>query len=1146
MFLMLVSCGGETDQAESLFNGRDLTGWSGDTGHWSVEDGCLVGRSTAEAPLERSIYLFSEVEAADFVLDFEYRIDGGNSGLQYRSDRLADGEVAGYQADIEDGESYTGILYESGGRAIVAQRGERLRITADGRRASGEALGDPAELMAAVRRDGWNRYRVVAQGPRLVHEVNGVRMVDVLDEEEGARRGAGVFALQLHQGPPMEVRFRGLTLRRLAPGERALEDDFPRIAPPAPAARRPEWIWSADGAADDQRRWFLLRFELEQAASVAGGEFSCDNAFTLFLDGVELARGDDWAAPRAVAAGAGGAIDAGLHTLAVAAWNEGGPAGLIGGLELELADGTRRTLVSDGDWRASAAEPMAWPAMDGDGGALGAAPWAAVDSFGPAGAHSGPWGAVMAPREATPVDSFVLPDGFEAELVHTATAAEGSWAAMTFGPAGEIYVSPERGQLLRFRFPDGHDAAPVAEALDTPAHSAQGLLHAHGALYANVAGGDGADGDGGLHRLRDADGDGVFEEHALLAKYGPPSEHGAHGIVLGPDDMLYVVNGNHTSLPEGVAPNSPYRHWAEDVLLPRLWDPRGHAVGVMAPGGVVLRTDLDGERWELIAGGLRNAYDLAFAPDGELFTYDADMEWDIGAPWYRAPRVVHVVPGGETGWRSGSAKWPDEYPDADPPVVETGPSSPVGVVFGTGSGFPSPWREALFLGDWAYGRILAVTLRPGGATYRGETREFLRGKPLNITDLEFGPDGAMWFVTGGRGTQSGLYRVRWTGPAPEAAGAAEVPPGVLLRRRLEAPDAPLDLLVQHLGDADPAIRRAARRALERRYSLDAALATLTASEPRASAEVLLVEARAISTGSVQATRQQILAQDFAAADPATRWLLLRTAMLLRTRDPRFAGDDGTPGGSERIEADPEMAASFGAAFPTGDAALDRELARMLVAVEAPGLAPRLLERLFAAEYQEEQLHYATLLRLVEAGWTPADRLRYFRWLREARGLPGGLSLAGFLGAIEVDALARVPEDQAEALLAKLPPPASQAYTPPAVPRPFVRQWTLEDALGALDADGRPGDPARGAALFRELSCVQCHRFGADGGSLGPDLGAVANRFSRRDILEAIIDPTKAVSDQFPLVPMPPALLDTVDAAGVRDLMRFLDSGPAAR
>jgi glucose/arabinose dehydrogenase/cytochrome c551/c552 len=1022
-----------------------------------------------------------------------------------------------------------------------------LQVFADGVRVNGKALGDSATLQSSVIKQGWNQYRIVAKGPRLVHEINGVRMIDVFDEDDSMSRDSGVFALQLHQGPPMEVRYRNFELRTLSQEDDASLQPFPKLSKPKPRA---EWIWGQATATDLETRWFLFGFELSQAAVVIDGAMTCDNSFTTWLDGVEIATGADWNRPTAVTAGQ--ELQAGKHWIAVKAINEGGPAGFAGSLQLRLADGSTRSVVSNGKWQTTSQEPVGWF----ENNPLSCAPWSEVSSFGPVGAHSGPWGQVMAPRVATPVDQFVLPDGFEATLIHTARANEGSWASMTFGPQGEIYISPERGKLLRAQFPMGHDATPVIKVLDTPVHSAQGLLHAFGALYANVAGAiDGEGADGGLHRLRDVDGDGIFEEHQHLASYGPPSEHGAHGIVLGPDNMIYLVNGNHTRLPENVEAQSPMQHVQEDVLLPRIWDPRGHAHGMFAPAAVVLRTDADAKRWELVAGGMRNPYDLAFAPDGELFTYDADMEWDIGTPWYRAPRVVHVVAGSESGWRSGSAKWPSEYPDSLPAVVETGPSSPVGIAFGTNSAFPAKWQQRLFLGDWAYGRILAVDLAPEGSGYRGEVFDFLAGKPLNVTDFEFGPDGALWFVTGGRGTQSGLYRVRWTGSVDsvgsvgasgnsqlqtsKANQAAATPNSAgLARRNLEQGNPSLAEVFQALGSDDRGLRFAARLNLERRPLESWKAAALQLKSPRAHSEALLALARVDSELSSATVRTQILASDFPAASLEVRWLLLRSAMLLRTREAMQEGN-----ANERTSPDAEMAAYFQAAFPCGDAALDREIARLLVAVEANDLAPALLSKLLQAQFQEEQLHYALLLRLTKHGWSQESRLQYFTWLRESHGMAGGFSLAGFLSAMERDALTLVEEAQQPELLAQLPAPSSNAALVPVTTRSFQQAWTVADGLAALKQNSVTGNPARGKELFRELSCVQCHRFGGNGGSLGPDLSAVANRFSQHDILEALVDPQKAVSDQFTLVPMPAALLDTASAADLRDLMSFLEAGP---
>ena len=312
---------------------------------------------------------------------------------------------------------------------------------------------------------------------------------------------------------------------------------------------------------------------------------------------------------------------------------------------------------------------------------------------------------------------------------------------MAFDDKGRIFVSPQSGRMLKATL-DGVGGKVVSlEHIALDVGAAQGLLYAYDALYVTVTAPPTK--NGGLHRLTDTTGDGKFDKDEHLSAYGNMSEHGAHGIVLGPDGMLYTIHGNYTPLPEGVSEFSPFRGYQEDLLLPRLWDPRGHAVGIMTPAARVLRTDKDGKDWEIVSAGMRNPYDIAFNPEGELFAYDADMEWDIGAPWYRAPRVVHNVSGSEFGWRGGTGKWPSYYPYSLPAVVDTDLSSPTGMLFGTKAKFPKKYRDALFIGDWAYGRILATHLTPDGASYTGTYEEFATGKPPNVTDFEIGPDGSM-------------------------------------------------------------------------------------------------------------------------------------------------------------------------------------------------------------------------------------------------------------------------------------------------------------------------------------------------------------------------------------------------------------------
>ncbi len=202
-----------------LFNGKDLTGWKG-LDFWSVEDGCITGRTTKEKPTKGNTFLvWQGGEVGDFELTFKYKIVGGNSGVQYRS-KVVDEKgyvVSGYQADFEAGKTYSGILYEEKGRGILAQRGQKTVIK-DGEKpgkakveVTGE-VGKSAEIQAKIKAEDWNEYRIVAQGGHLQHFINGVQTVDVTDQTAvGAKKG--ILALQLHAGPAMVVQFKDLVLK---------------------------------------------------------------------------------------------------------------------------------------------------------------------------------------------------------------------------------------------------------------------------------------------------------------------------------------------------------------------------------------------------------------------------------------------------------------------------------------------------------------------------------------------------------------------------------------------------------------------------------------------------------------------------------------------------------------------------------------------------------------------------------------------------------------------------------------------------------------------------------------------------------------------------------------------------------------------
>ncbi len=150
-----------------------------------------------------------------------------------------------------------------------------------------------------------------------------------------------------------------------------------------------------------------------------------------------------------------------------------------------------------------------------------------------------------------------------------------------------------------------------------------------------------------MYRLTDSDGDARADKVEQILKFrGDMGEHGPHTLLLGPDGLIYIMLGNKTEPDRKVDASSPYRNYYEaDLLSPKYEDPRGHAVGIKAPGGQVLRTDTEGSFLESYAGGMRNAYDMAFDRQGNLFTYDSDMEWDIGTPWYRPTRVFQLLSG---------------------------------------------------------------------------------------------------------------------------------------------------------------------------------------------------------------------------------------------------------------------------------------------------------------------------------------------------------------------------------------------------------------------------------------------------------------------------------------------------------------------
>ncbi|MDB4365637.1 c-type cytochrome [Pirellulales bacterium] len=445
-------------------------------------------------------------------------------------------------------------------------------------------------------------------------------------------------------------------------------------------------------------------------------------------------------------------------------------------------------------------------------------------------------------------DRFHVLAGYQVEKLFDVPRDElGSWVSLTSDPQGRLYACDQQEKGLVRITPATLDGSTETVVQKVPAalSGAQGLLWAFDSLYA-VCNGSGFH---GLFRLTDSDGDSLLDHVEKLHDIAPGGEHGAHNILLSPDGKrLFIICGNHTKLPFAVtnvtepqtmggirsnqrrvslAADGTSRlpaNWDEDQIIPRMWDGNGHATGKLAPGGYIVSTDPEGKSWELWSAGYRNPYDFGFNADGEIFAYDADMEWDFGMPWYRPTRVNHATSGSELGWRSGTAKWPAAYPDSLPAMVDIGPGSPVGAAFGYGAKVPAQYQKAFYICDWTFGTMYAIHLTPSGSTYTAEKEEFVSRNALPLTDMTVSKDGAIYFAVGGRGGQSELYRVTYIGneatdpvDAKDAVGAAERN----LRRQLEAfhapqknPSSAIEMALKNLGHTDRFIRYAARIVLE--------------------------------------------------------------------------------------------------------------------------------------------------------------------------------------------------------------------------------------------------------------------------------------------------------------------------------------------
>ncbi len=885
----------------------------------------------------------------------------------------------------------------------------------------------------------------------------------------------------------------------------------------------PHWIWSAAGGES-----CVLRTTFEGGASAALLQATCDNSMTVYLNGARITQSDTWEAP--VTVDVQKHVKAGSNLLEVEARNAGGISGFVLKMVLTDANNKPRYIVSGNNWQAAVTRnAQKWAAVK-VGGKLGVSPWGNVFNQPLAG------GAVRG--------LFQAPKGFQVEKLFTVPRNElGSWVSIAFDNKGRLLASDQGNKgICRITLPPvGSGEEVKVEHLDLKLSASQGMLYANNSLYLSINGGPGS----GLYRARDTNGDDQYDEVKKLKSFRGGGEHGPHALRLAPDGQsIYVIAGNHTAPPEGFSDSRIPSNWQEDLLLPRQWDANGHARGKLAPGGWIAKTDFDGESWEIFSMGYRNPYDMDFNADGELFAYDADMEWDMGSPWYRPTRVVHATSGSEFGWRSGTGKWPAYYADSLPPLVNIGPGSPVGAAFGYGAKFPAKYQKALYICDWTFGTIYSIFIEPDGASYKAVRKEFVSRTPLQLTDVAIGPDGAMYFTIGGRGTQSELFRVTYTGDEPVHKvdyTNKEFAQQRALRAHLEkfhtaSDDVKVNIkedIWPHLSHSDRHIRYAARIALEHRPMADWMALLKEEHKPQTLITAVLAAARQSNKPSAElrSTLLEFLGRTtFRQLSETQQLEIMRAFQLVFIRL-------GKPSPQTMSELTP----MFEAAYPAGSNALNRELVQLLVYLESPQVVAKtipllskehelseaasaeLLARnrgyggtvasILANRPDEQQIHYAFTLRNVASGWLPAERMAYFKWFQKARTWKGGSSFQGFLRNMETEALAHATDTERLALQAT---GLLKPYVAPKLPTPSGKgqHWEVKTVLEATKDGMKNRSFANGQKMFAAARCIVCHRFGGEGGSNGPDLTQVAGRFSLKDLTEAIIEPSKVVSDQY--------------------------------
>lgn len=869
--------------------------------------------------------------------------------------------------------------------------------------------------------------------------------------------------------------------------------------------------------------------------------------------------------------------------------------------------------------------------------------------------------AQMVTQTVAGVKFSTLP-GFVIERMNPPDTSD-SYVALTFDSQGRLVVSKEQDHPRLLLDNDKDGIYESEKVLSDKVRNCQGLWFEGRAMYGSCvdvaeaeklaasqpAGRGGGNRPAAIIKLEDTTGDDVADALETLGMAGGIQEHGPHAIRRRPDGGIAVIVGNNETIAdEALDLTSPVLKDKDAQFLP--YFPNFGTSAREGAHSAIYDWNPETKKFEVFSGGNRNAYDFAYNLAGEAFLFDSDMEWDIGLPWYRQVRTAHQILNGNYGYRNGSGKYPPYYIDSLPPTRDVNRGSPVGVEFYTSYAYPREFFDNLFEADWSRGRLLYTALTPAGATYtaRSDRAEFVHGEPFNVTDVEVGPDGLMYFTTGGRNTTGGLWRLRYTDtvPAPpdmtgilavvrqpqplsswgwaaiervkasmgatfgaelekfarntsaaamdrarsvyemqrhgavpaaplltalitdrspEVRAAAIYVAGVqgegrksiaamalkdrdpLVRRRAaealirmgQSPDkpslAPVADIYALLNDTDRFVRWAGRIAIEHTPRAEWKDRPLKETNPLGALEGMLAWVRTANGESLQPVVDRLFAmmkQTNLSAENKLR--LFRTLMYTTTE---------IKGGLSAAQRE-QLYGLVANQFPAKDERLNRELALLIgYSGQAPGIAELLAAMPKGNENQELQLQYLYALRMVQDGWTSAQKAQLAEVLGRAAKWRGGAQFINFVGQY-FDALSHLYATDEEKQLLYEKAPDFSPLTPEELKQIQERQAAAAAAGRGRGGRGGPTNPlaarTQGRVVSRqemleeavfqpqqnlsaeagrevfEKNCASCHRFGSlgnDHGVAGLNLTASPLRAVKYSLLEAVMFPDRKIAPE---------------------------------